>query len=138
MQPVFHCTMTQANTPQAQPAAVVAVDENQLIAERREKLKAMRETQQQGGAVAFPNDFKPADKAAALFAAHGQATKEALEAALAAGKRDGALRAVCLQDGRCDRLWTAEETLVPCCFASALDCVHFVSIQEWKRCTLEI
>ena len=79
VQPVFHCTMTQATTPQAQPV-VAAVDENQLIAERREKLKAMRETQKQGGAVAFPNDFKPADKAAALFAAHGEATKEALEA----------------------------------------------------------
>ncbi|QCB48426.1 lysine--tRNA ligase [Hydrogenophaga sp. PAMC20947] len=69
--------MTQAPTPTAQP---VAVDENQLIAERREKLKALREVQRQGGAVAFPNDFKPADKAAALFATHGEATKEALEA----------------------------------------------------------
>src|SRR3990167_5264287 len=30
--------------------------------------------------MAFPNDFKPADKAAALFAAYGEVSKEALEA----------------------------------------------------------
>ena len=41
--------------------------------------------------------------------------EEELEAALAAGKRDGALRALCLRDGRCERLWTPEETLVRCC-----------------------
>ena len=60
--------------------ATPAVDDNQLIAERREKLKALREVQAQGGPVAFPNDHKPADKAEALFAAHGEASKEALEA----------------------------------------------------------
>jgi lysyl-tRNA synthetase class 2 len=49
-------------------------DENQLIAERREKLKALREEQRQGKAVAFPNNFKPSDRAAALHAAHGEAT----------------------------------------------------------------
>jgi lysyl-tRNA synthetase, class II len=80
VQPVFYCTMTQASTPQDQPV-VAAIDENQLIAERREKLKAMRETQKQGGAVAFPNDFKPGDQAAALIAKYGEMTKEALEAA---------------------------------------------------------
>ena len=69
--------MTQAPTPNA---PTVAVDENQLILERREKLKALREVQRQGGGVAFPNDFKPADTAAGLFALHGEATKEALEA----------------------------------------------------------
>ena len=40
-------------------------DENQLIAERRDKLKNLRAAQ----AVAFPNDFKPADRAADLLAA---------------------------------------------------------------------
>jgi lysyl-tRNA synthetase class 2 len=69
--------MTQAPTPSA---PTVAVDENQLILERREKLKALREVQRQGGAVAFPNDFKPADTAAGLFALHGESSKEALEA----------------------------------------------------------
>ena len=48
-----------------------AQDENQLIAERRDKLKHMRERQAQGGPVAFPNDFKPAHHAAALHTAHG-------------------------------------------------------------------
>ena len=54
------------NTPT--PAAQ---DENQLIAERRDKLKHLRERQAQGGPVAFPNDFKPAHHAAALHTAHG-------------------------------------------------------------------
>ncbi len=73
--------MTQAQTPPtAESGAPVAHDENQLIAERREKLKALREAQKQGQGVAFPNDFKPADKAADLVARHGESTKEALEA----------------------------------------------------------
>ncbi|MBS3998242.1 MAG: lysine--tRNA ligase, partial [Hydrogenophaga sp.] len=76
--------MSQANSqnPAADTGAATssAFDDNQLIAERREKLKALREAQQQGKGVAFPNDFKPADKAAELFALHGEATKEALEA----------------------------------------------------------
>ena len=55
-------------------------DDNQLIAERREKLRALREVQAQGGGVAFPNNFKPAHKAAQLHLEHGEATNEALEA----------------------------------------------------------
>ncbi len=58
-------------------------DENQLIAERRDKLKNLRAAQ----AVAFPNDFKPADRAADLLAAHDGKSKEELEAALAAGNK---------------------------------------------------
>ena len=65
-------------TPDAAPVA--AQDENKLIAERREKLKSLREAQQQGKGVAFPNDFKPAHRAAALIAAHGDKEAEALEA----------------------------------------------------------
>ncbi|MES2936492.1 MAG: lysine--tRNA ligase [Pseudomonadota bacterium] len=57
-----------------------AADENQLIAERREKLRALREAQAQGKGVAFPNDFKPTHKAAALHSQHGEATAEQLEA----------------------------------------------------------
>ena len=53
-------------------------DENQLIAERREKLSAMRARQAQGGPVAFPNDFKPAHHADALHTAHGAKTAEVL------------------------------------------------------------
>ena len=40
--------------------SAAAVDENQLIAERRAKLHALRQSQADGGPVAFPNDFKPA------------------------------------------------------------------------------
>ena len=53
-------------------------DENQLIAERREKLSAMRARQALGGPVAFPNDFKPAHHAQALHTAHGAKTAEVL------------------------------------------------------------
>lgn len=70
--------MTPANTPES--AAPVAPDDNQLIAERREKLKALREAQARGEGIAFPNDHKPADRAEDLFARHGETTKEQLEA----------------------------------------------------------
>jgi lysyl-tRNA synthetase class 2 len=50
-------------------------DENSIIAERRAKLAALRE---QG--IAFPNDFKPQHKAAALHESHGNAEREHLEA----------------------------------------------------------
>ena len=53
-------------------------DDNQLIAERREKLKALREAQRLGNGVAFPNDFKPGHHAADLQAHHGAKTAEAL------------------------------------------------------------
>ncbi len=56
-------------------------DENALVTERREKLKALRATQAAGGDVAFPNDFKPADRALALFAAHNHLSKDELAAA---------------------------------------------------------
>ncbi len=51
------------------------VDENHVIAERREKLKAIREK-----GVAFPNDFKPDALAANIHAAHGDAENEVFEA----------------------------------------------------------
>lgn len=54
-------------------------DENQLIAERREKLRALREAQKQGKGPAFPNDFKPSSQAVLLHAAHGDKPAEALE-----------------------------------------------------------
>jgi lysyl-tRNA synthetase class 2 len=55
-------------------------DDNQLIAERRDKLKHLRAAQAEGKGVAFPNDFKPADRAAALLAAYDDTEPEALEA----------------------------------------------------------
>ena len=48
-------------------------DENKLIAQRREKLKAIRE---QG--VAFPNDFRRNVIAGELHAEYGEKTKEEL------------------------------------------------------------
>ncbi|MFM8610309.1 MAG: amino acid--tRNA ligase-related protein, partial [Burkholderiaceae bacterium] len=64
-----------SNTPQPQTPPL---DENQLIAERREKLRALREAQQAGKGVAFPNDFKPGHRAADLLAHHGSRTAEHL------------------------------------------------------------
>ena len=72
--------MTQP-TPSSAPAAAPATDDNQLIAERREKLKAMRAAQADGRGVAFPNDFKPRHRAAELLRSHGETGAEALEAA---------------------------------------------------------
>ncbi len=71
-----------ANSPDDQ-TATPAIDENQLIAERREKLKALRAAQ----AVAFPNDFKPANRAADLLAAFDGKSKEELDAEIAAGQQ---------------------------------------------------
>jgi len=56
------------------------VDENHVIAERREKLKAIRESAKTNGGAAFPNDFKPQHKAADLAAAHSTKENEAFEA----------------------------------------------------------
>ena len=58
--------------------AAPAQDENQLMAERREKLLAMRERQAQGKGVAFPNDFKPSHRAAELVEAHNEKSTETL------------------------------------------------------------
>jgi lysyl-tRNA synthetase class 2 len=68
--------MSTNNTPATPEAA--PVDENQLIAERREKLKVMRERQAAGQGVAFPNDFKPAHHAATLHELHGDKLLEVL------------------------------------------------------------
>lgn len=50
-----------------------AADENRLIAQRREKLNAIREKRN-----AFPNDFRRTDLAADLHEAHGDKDKESL------------------------------------------------------------
>ncbi|MDO8179262.1 MAG: lysine--tRNA ligase [Undibacterium sp.] len=56
-------------------AAELPQDENSIIAERRAKLNAIRA---QG--IAFPNDFRPQHKAAALQEQYGANTREELEA----------------------------------------------------------
>jgi lysyl-tRNA synthetase class 2 len=61
--------------PSPAPAAAPgAIDENQLITERREKLAALR-----AAGVAFPNDFKPTHHAADLHAQYGQIDNAELE-----------------------------------------------------------
>ncbi len=60
----------------APTAQTAAVDDNQLIAERREKLSALRA---QG--VAFPNDFKPTDHAGDLHRLHEGKDAATLDAA---------------------------------------------------------
>ena len=68
--------MNEANNPQEnQPV----VDENHVIAERREKLKAIREVAKANNSAAFPNDFKPLHQAAALHAQYGEFDRETLE-----------------------------------------------------------
>ena len=54
-----------------------AVDENQIVAERRAKLQALRN---QG--VAFPNDFRRSHLAAEIHTTHREKTNEQLEAEL--------------------------------------------------------
>jgi lysyl-tRNA synthetase class 2 len=61
-------------SPVPTPPQTVTLDENQLIAERREKLQAIR-----AAGVAFPNDFKPTQHAADLHHRHGQVPNEELE-----------------------------------------------------------
>lgn len=68
-----------AQVPPNPATTDVVVDENHVIAERREKLHAMRVAAAAEQQAVFPNDFKPADKAAQLQAAHATADKETLD-----------------------------------------------------------
>jgi lysyl-tRNA synthetase class 2 len=61
--------MTASDPPTPAP-----IDENSLIAERREKLAAIRSR-----GVAFPNDFKPQHRAAELAGKYGHLENDALE-----------------------------------------------------------
>ncbi len=65
--------MTSPMTPSHAPAAAPQ-DDNQLMAERRDKLAALRTL-----GIAFPNDIKPEHRAEALFAQYDSKTKEELE-----------------------------------------------------------
>ncbi|MDO3528586.1 lysine--tRNA ligase [Ralstonia pseudosolanacearum] len=66
--------MTEPNTPAASTGQ--AQDDNQIMAERREKLAALR---QQG--VAYPNDFCPTHHAADLHTRYSETDQPTLEAA---------------------------------------------------------
>jgi lysyl-tRNA synthetase class 2 len=70
--------MSQPQTPAPAAPNAPAADENQLIAERRDKLKALRQAQRDGKGVAFPNDFKPTAHSSALHETHGSKDTEAL------------------------------------------------------------
>jgi lysyl-tRNA synthetase class 2 len=56
-----------------------SADDNQLIAERREKLAVLRQHARAKGEAVFPNDFKPTHHAADLHHRHGQVPNEELE-----------------------------------------------------------
>ncbi|OBS30365.1 Lysine--tRNA ligase [Tepidimonas fonticaldi] len=66
-------------TDSVHPAPVEAPSENQLIAERREKLQALRAAAGQGAGPAFPNDVRPQHTAEALQAEYGHMSNEMLE-----------------------------------------------------------
>ena len=70
------------NAPNTSPAVqdAPATDENQLIAERRDKLRELREQSAARQQPAFPNDFKPRHRAQNLHDRHGAEDGAALEA----------------------------------------------------------
>jgi lysyl-tRNA synthetase, class II len=55
-------------------------DDNKLVAERREKLTALREAARAEGRAVFPNDFKPLHRARDLLRAHDAKSAEQLDA----------------------------------------------------------
>ena len=55
------------------------INENHVIAERRDKLKALREQAKATNSATFPNDFKPQHKAAPLHAEYDALDKETLD-----------------------------------------------------------
>ncbi|HTH76972.1 MAG TPA: lysine--tRNA ligase [Trinickia sp.] len=57
------------------PTVDASVDENKIIAERREKLRLLRES-----GIAYPNDFRPTHHAGDLQSQYVDADKDALEA----------------------------------------------------------
>lgn len=68
----------QANT-EAPAVDETPINENHVIAERREKLKVLRQQAQANQTAVFPNDFRPENKAADLHAAFDGFDKETLD-----------------------------------------------------------
>ncbi len=60
-------------------AAISAEDENKLIAQRREKLKSLRDVASENGSTAFPNEFRRDSLASDLLTHYQGKTKEELE-----------------------------------------------------------
>ena len=60
-------------------AAISVEDENKLIAQRREKLKSLRETASENGGTAFPNEFRRDSLASELLTHYQDKSKEQLE-----------------------------------------------------------
>lgn len=65
--------------PPTEPTPADAQADSPLIAERREKLRALRAAAEQGGPVAFPNDVRPQHTAEGLQAEYGHMSNELLE-----------------------------------------------------------
>lgn len=74
-----HAFAMTAPTPHPATEPAAHTDENHIIAERREKLRALRQAQAAGQGPAFPNDVKPLHKAADLVAEYGGMSKDMLE-----------------------------------------------------------
>ena len=72
-----HSTSSAGST---EPHASATFDDNQLIAERRDKLQTLREQSKALSTPVFPNDFKPAHRAAALLAAYDDQPAEDIKA----------------------------------------------------------
>ncbi|MEO1957863.1 MAG: lysine--tRNA ligase [Methylophilaceae bacterium] len=71
--------MTDQAQPEVGSADGTHVDESHVITERRDKLKALRETAKATNTATFPNDFKPEHQAAALHAQYDALDKETLD-----------------------------------------------------------
>ena len=82
-------TPATSHADAADVPAVAPQDENQLVIERREKLKVLRQQQADGGPVAFPNDYKPTHKAEQLFAEYDSHSTEILASMGATAKVAG-------------------------------------------------
>ena len=67
------------NEPTNPQENTLPIDENHVIAERREKLKILREAAKTENGAAFPNDFKPKDKADTLQKTYAALDKETLD-----------------------------------------------------------
>jgi lysyl-tRNA synthetase class 2 len=69
--------MTTDNANESAP--ITAEDENKLIAQRREKLQALRETAEASGETAFPNTFRRDSLAADILSHYQDKSKEELD-----------------------------------------------------------
>ena len=68
-----------SNEKKIEGAANSAEDENKLIAQRREKLKSLRDIASENGGTAFPNEFRRDSLASDLLAHYDDKSKEELE-----------------------------------------------------------